>query len=161
MNTKLMKFTLVGLVVLALAVPVASADRGKGYGGCQSCAMKGGLEGKFFYKAGLITAHAEELGLSEQQKEEIENLAHEVKKSLIKQEADIDILAADIHKQLKERSIDVAAVNKLIDQKYELKKAKTKSVVEAIAKVKQSLSEEQYAKLKDLYKGKAHYGKKD
>ena len=41
-------------------------------------------------------------------------------------------------------------MNKLVDQKYDLKKAKTKTLVDAIAKLKGTLTKEQYDKLKEI-----------
>ena len=71
---------------------------------------------------------------------------------LIKQEADIQILSLDIMAKLHEYPVDVEAVNKTIDQKYDLKKAKAKNLVEAFAKLKGTLTSEQYDKLKSIWK---------
>ena len=62
----------------------------------------------------------------------------------------IDVLDIDIYDQLKKHSIDTEAVNVLIDQKYELKKATAIQAVGALAQLKSSLSEEQYEALKNL-----------
>lgn len=143
----------------------AQAGHEKG-GGCgKSCPfskMKGGdkqdgLDGKFLYKAHFILENVEELGLSDKQKEEIKNLKMDTKKNLIRQDAEIDVLALDIKQKMYESTIDTKAVNELIDQKYELKKAKAKASVEAIAKLKQILSDEQHKKMKAMFKtGKKH-----
>lgn len=168
MNRNLTKLIFLGMLALALAVPSAQAGHGKG-GDCgKSCPfgkMKGqdkkdGLDGKFLYKAHFILENAEGLGLSDKQKEEIKKLKMDTKKNLIRQEAEIDILALDIEQKMHGSSIDTKAVNELIDQKYELKKAKAKSSVEAIAKLKQSLSDEQHKKMKEIFKSdKGHPSK--
>ena len=136
------------VAALILASPVAFANYGGGHGQCNS--GDSGFEGKFFHKAHAIVEHGEEIGLTEEQLDGIRNMKYDVKKVLIKQDADIEILGIDIKRQLQERSFDTEAVNKLVDQKYDLEKAKAKFLVESIAKLKQSLSEEQWEKLKDL-----------
>jgi hypothetical protein len=44
----------------------------------------------------------------------------------------------------------VNAVNKLIDQKYEIKKSKMKMVVKSLSELKKILSKEQMEKLKSI-----------
>ena len=123
---------------------------------------KKGLDSKVLKKAHMILKNKEELGLSEEQVEKIKNLKIETKKSLVKQKAEIEILGIDIKAKLWEDAINTEAVNKLIDQKYELKKAKAKSLVEALASLKNILTDEQKTKLKEVYKsyGKEKSGKR-
>jgi Spy/CpxP family protein refolding chaperone len=161
MSLNLTRLMILVVVTVALVVPAAharhAAEGGFGHKGCpfsKEDGDKGGLDHTFFHKAHFILDHADELGLSEKQTEEIKNLKVDTKKNLIRQEAEIDILALDIKQRMYGPSIDTKAVNELVDQKYELKKAKAKSSVEAIAKLKQSLSEEQYKKMKETFKSK-------
>ena len=162
MNRNLTKLMFLGILTLALTVPSAQAAHGK-VGDCgKSCPfskMKGmdkndGLDGKFLYKAHFILENAEGLALSEKQQEDIKKLKMDTKKNLIRQDAEIEVLKIDIQQKLYEPVIDTNAVNQLIDQKYELKKAKAKSAVEAISKLKQSLSDEQSQKVKEMFKSK-------
>lgn len=51
-----------------------------------------------------------------------------------------------------QEATDIAAINKLIDEKYELEKARAKSLVKAYAELKGILTEEQKKRLKDLHK---------
>ena len=60
-------------------------------------------------------------------------------------------MAIDIMAKLKEHPIDLEAVNKLIDQKYEMKKAQIKSLVASYAKLKSILTEDQIKILKTLW----------
>ncbi len=64
--------------------------------------------------------------------------------------------------QLHEQVINIETVNQLIDQKYEAKKAKEKQAAGALAQLKSKLSDEQYQKMKDLFKAlKDDEGHKD
>lgn len=148
MNKTVEKSVGFAVAALLLTAPVALADHSRGgYG------HKGGdFESKFFLKAHLILENEGELGLTDTQKEEIRALKHNVKKSMVKQNAEIEILGLDISEQMHGTAIDLAAVNILVDQQYELEKAKAKSLILAITKLKQTLTEEQYGKLKGLYK---------
>ncbi len=149
------KLILAGMMVLALATPVALAKHaGHGRSQDEKSHSKAGLEEKFFGKAHMLLSHAKELGLSQEQEDKIINLKFETQKSLISKDAEIDILALTLKQSLHARTIQTDAVNQLIDQKYELKKEKTKSVVAAFANLKGLLTEEQYGKMKDLYSSK-------
>lgn len=110
-----------------------------------------GLEGMFFMKAHAILEHHEELGLSEDKVKAIKRLKLETKKMLIKQDAEIGIIRLDLMDQLHDYPIDVDAVNKLVDQKYELKKAETKNLVKAMAELKGTLTKDQYEKLRKIW----------
>ena len=155
MKTKFQKtaVSLGVLMFLALSVPglmpAASANHGYCHGGGRG--MKGNFEGMFFFKSHFLLENAEQLALTEKQQEEIQNLKLEVKKSLIKQEAEVEVVELDIAQRVHGKVIDTEAVNKLIDQKFELKKTELKFIVESMAKLKQILSDEQYAKMKELF----------
>ena len=113
---------------------------------------KGDIEDKLFCKAHLILENKEELGLSDEQVEKIKALKINAKKDTILKKAEIDIVALDIKAAMWKDPIDTAAVGKLLDKKYELKKEKAKSLIEAYAALKGTLTEEQKGKLKDIYK---------
>lgn len=151
MKTRFSK--LMAVITMALLVSAPAAFAGGSHGGHWG---KDDLKSKFFYKAKFILSHAEELGLSEEQKTGIEDLKYTAKKELIRQNADVEILALDIKRLLKERAINTEEVNKLIDQKYELKKEKAKYLVGVMAQLKQSLSDDQYQQMKDLKSGKGY-----
>lgn len=157
MNKTPLKFAAVLAALLMAAAPASLAG-----GGCGHCGKGGGdLKSKFFHKAHYIMSNAEELGLSEEQVKDIENLKYDVKKDMIQRGADIEVLGIDIKRLLMDKNINVETVNKMIDQKYELKKEKSKALVAALAELKNSLSDEQYQKLKDMWSGKktGYHGK--
>jgi len=108
----------------------------------------------FFYKAVVYLRHADEIGLTEDQVDKILKLKLAVKKEMIRKGADLAVLDLDLLTALREEKIDVKAVNLLVDQKFEVKKAMTKFSVQALADLKGILTPEQYAKMKDIWRGK-------
>lgn len=156
MNMKKKTIFMAALMSLMLTFGVAGAYAHGGRGG-------GDLEGKFFWKARMIQGHQQELGLSDAKADEIKALMLETKKNLIRQNAEIEVLDIEISEKLHAYPVDVQAVNDLIDQKFEAKKTKTKSLVDSFAKLKASLTQDQYTKLKELFKEGGtckHCGKK-
>ncbi len=105
----------------------------------------------FFHKAHFILKNGKDLGLTEEQVKTIISLKMDTKKDLIKKKADIEVISVDILSELFEDKVDVKNVNKLIDQKYEAKKELAKSLVASYAKLKETLTEEQLKKLKDIW----------
>ena len=71
---------------------------------------------------------------------------------MIRKKAEIDIVALDIKAAMRDEQINTGAIDKLIDRKYDLKKAKAKSLVGAYAAVNGILTDEQKSKLKSLWK---------
>lgn len=140
------------LAVFLVLTLVFSAAAIETYAGGMGGHGKKGLEDKFSCKAHMILMNKEELGLSDKQVAKIKDLKLKTKKDAIRKKAEIDILALDIKAAMYGDTIDTDAVNKLIDEKYELKKEKTKSLVAAYATLKGTLTDDQKAKLKDIYK---------
>lgn len=103
--------------------------------------------------ASLVLAHQAMLNLSGEQVAKIEDVDLKTRKAMIKAEADIKIMALDIQSEMKKDVIDIKEVNKLLDQKYALKKEKAKTGVGAYAAVKALLTPEQKSILKDLRDG--------
>lgn len=108
------------------------------------------LDKKFVNKVRLALKNQKELGLSDEQYEKLKTLKMNTKKGLIKRKAEIDIIGVDIKGNLCEDPIDKKSTNKLIDQKYELKKAKAKALVEAYAAFQTILTDDQKKKLKEI-----------
>ena len=141
-----MKKISVLLVVLSLVFTMDVFAGGK------SGDKKGGwdLDGKFYTMSGMIVKNAEELGLSEQQKEAVKEKKYALKKALVQSKAEIDLVCIDISKELWKDKIDVNAVNALVDKKYQLKADKTKAVIGAYGDLKNSLTVEQKETMKAL-----------
>ena len=141
---------IIGLVMtLSMAALPAHADRGHKGG-----SKDGDLESKFFWKASFLLSNQEEIGLTEEQITKIEQLQTDVKKSLIRKDAEIEVIALDIQSALKSDNADIEVISPLVDQKYDLKKQKTKDVIAAYVQLSNLLTEEQKAKKKALFSQK-------
>lgn len=140
------KAVLIVCLVLAMVVGLALGDAyagGHGKG-------KSDLASKLCRKAHLAVKNADELGLSDEQVDKIKDLKLATKKDVIKKKADIELIILDIKSMMCDDTINLDEINKLIDKKYEIKKAKAKSLVGSYAAFKNILSEEQQDKLKEL-----------
>ncbi|MBI4398786.1 MAG: hypothetical protein HY586_06645 [Candidatus Omnitrophica bacterium] len=142
-----------GFLAVALATGIPSSYAFHGSYGERSGSED--LAGKFFYKACGVLSQREALGLSDEQVNTLKNLKLDIQKNLIRQGAEIKILELELVSKLHNTPIDTGAVNKLIDQKYDLKKAVNKELVNAYAKLKSTLTEEQWAKFKELQYGRS------
>ncbi|MDA9101217.1 hypothetical protein N9K06_00930 [Omnitrophica bacterium] len=152
-DLNLKSISLLIIFILALAVPVYAGHGYAGdYAGCAYDGQKSALESKLFHKAHFILENRDEIGLSEEQADQIKAIKLDVKKGVIRQDAEIDVIKLDIMSLLQQETIDTAAVNKLIDEKYKIKKAKAKTLVDQYAKLKSVLTSEQHAAMKEIWK---------
>ena len=154
MNKKFITIVFLMLLGMAFSVSEASAKQCS-YSGHGTSYQSWDLKGKFSHKAYFMLDNQDELGLSEKQVQSIKDLKISVKKDMIRQEAEIEVIGIDLRSKLHGNPVDVNGTNDLVDKKYELKKTKTKGLVEAFAKLKSTLTQEQYDQLKDLYKQKS------
>jgi Spy/CpxP family protein refolding chaperone len=136
------------VLVLGLMQSISLADKRTGYD--HGKYKKKSVKEKFFKKVKKIYLYQVELNVTDEQLDQIHDLKIALKKDLIRKKAEMDIIKVDIRSMLREDEVDVGSVNKLVDQKYEIKKTKMKKVVEAYAKLKKILSKEQMDKLKDI-----------
>ncbi|MBU1863335.1 MAG: Spy/CpxP family protein refolding chaperone [Candidatus Omnitrophica bacterium] len=144
------KIAVVGLMVVfvvgcVISSSYAEGDKQKGH-------QDKGIEDTFYHKAHTIIMNQEELVLTDEQIAEIKALKLQTKKKLIREKAEIEIMGLDIKAALWEDTIDVTAVNALVDKKYERKKEKTKTLIAAYAQLKNMLTEEQKLSLKKIWK---------
>ncbi len=140
-----------GILILTATMLSPQVFAGHDHGGGK---MRGGesVSDIFFFKAHTLLKLEDKLGLSKEQAEAIKTLSTEVKKDVVRREAEIQVIKLDLFTHLRNETVDVKAVQALVDQKYEAKKSMEKSVVEAYAKLKGSITAEQWAKFKELKK---------
>ena len=153
MNKKILIGCLSVLVLgatISLSNAYAHGARGFNQGGYCGGGDEG-LAGMFFMKAHFILENKEALGLAEEKAEAIKQLKLETKKAMIRQNADLEIVSLDIMTELHAYPVDVKALNALLDRQYDLKKAEAKNMVVAIAKLKETLTPDQYAKMRSLW----------
>ncbi len=108
---------------------------------------KGKLEMKIMHILRGALKNKEELNLSNDQVSKLKSIKTDTKKELIKKQSEIDILKIDIKSFLHEDKINIEAVNKLIDSKYDIKKSKAKYLVVKLAEVKLILNNDQLKKI--------------
>ena len=142
------KVVVLGFVVFLISVFFTSAVYAEGR--MYEKGKKTDFSMKVLYKMHLAIVYQDELGLSDEQYKKIKALKIDTKKDLIKRKAEIELLGIDIKSKLSEDSVDIEGINKIIDQKYELKKAKAKALVEVCAKFKGILTAEQNKNLKKI-----------
>ena len=145
------KFMGVALVVFALFFSVLAAGvYARDYGKTKGHGWD--IKEKFSKKAHFFLKNQEELELSDEQIEKIKDLKIKAQKDIIRKNAELEILALDLKSGLWKDTINTNKVNKLIDKKYDLKKEKAKSLVNAYAALKNILTKEQKEKMKGLWK---------
>jgi len=110
------------------------------------------LEKKFMCKVIMLMSNEEEMDLTEDQVKNIKDLDFKTQKELIMTNAEIEVLGLEMNVLMKSDTLDTAAINNIIDKKYDLKKQKAKSLVAALAGIKSILTEEQKTKLREMYK---------
>ena len=151
MQMKMKKYLIVTMA-LALTVglmqSVSFADKGYGHG--ERVYQKKSIKAKFFKTVRLIYLYQDELKVSDEQLDKIKQLKVTLKKDLIQKKADIKVIKVDIRSLLHKDEVDLDAVNRLIDQKYEIKKAKSKMVVESYVNLKKVLTKKQMDNLKKI-----------
>jgi len=136
-------FMLVSMSSVSFAEYGCKRDQ-KGHG-------KKSMEDKFFMKVKMIYTHKDQIEVTEEQMDKIKDLKIALKKELIIKKAEVEVIALDITVGMHEDVINVEDINKLIDKKYDVKKAKMKSLIKACADLKNLLTEEQSAKLKEVF----------
>lgn len=153
------KILAVMLVAVFVLSTLAFTDSAHAWGkwGRKKCESKWSMEEKVMNKAKFMMKYEDEVGLSEEQVEKIKEIKMDTKKDLIKKKAEIDVVKVDIKSMLYDDKIDLDAVNQLIDKKYDLKKSKSKMLVKAYADLKSIPTDEQMAKMKEIWK--KHYKK--
>ncbi|MFH1798489.1 MAG: hypothetical protein ABH844_04005 [Candidatus Omnitrophota bacterium] len=151
-NFKTAAFLVFVFVFSALAVNAYAYDKGKFAKAGASKACHADFGQKFTGKAHLLLSKQEELGLTDEQAQQIKDLKIKMEKDSITKQAEIDLVDVDIKAEFWKDDIDVDAVNTLIDSKYELKKEKEKSTIIACVVLKSMLTEEQIQKMKQLCK---------
>ena len=143
----LMALVLSGGAAQAFAHGIPAMGGGNGYG-------RGGdpLARTFFKQVHFVMRSQEKLGLSEDQINAVRSLKLEVEKSLIRQKAETRVSEVEIESALRQDKVDAEALQKLIDEEYEGRKAQAKTLAAAYLKLKDTLTPEQQKSLQGLKK---------
>ena len=112
---------------------------------------------KFFHFAHSILENHEELGLSDEAVKKVRDLKIGTKKSLIRNRAEVELLMVDVISSLCQEKPDISAINKLIDKKFDIKKAGMKKLIASFVAVKKLLSKEQIKQVKAICKSEGYH----
>ncbi|MDP8299305.1 MAG: hypothetical protein P9L88_05335 [Candidatus Tantalella remota] len=147
MTKKFIVLPVLVLFLMCLIPQFAQADGGyKGGGGYH----QKGLDSKILYKAKFMLKNQDELGLSAEQVKKIKEVKIAVKKDTVKRNAEIELIKIDIKAKMYDDKLDVAGIDKLIDKKYDLKKAKAKALVQTCSDMRDILTEDQMKEFKAM-----------
>ena len=116
---------------------------------------------KFFHFAHLALENYEELGLSEDAVKKIRELKIGTKKSLIRNRAEAELLMVDVISKLHMEKPEISEINRLIDKKFDVKKAGMKKLIASFVAVKKLLSKEQIKQIKAICKSESHSQSKE
>ena len=116
---------------------------------------------KFFHFAHSILENHEELGLTDVDVKKVRDLKIGTKKSMIRNRAEVELLMVDIISSLYQEKPEISEINKLIDKKFEIKKAGMKKLIAAFVGIKKLLSKEQMKQIKAICKAEGHSQSKE
>ena len=116
---------------------------------------------KFFHFAHSILENHEELGLTDVDVKKLRDLKIGTKKSMIRNRAEVELLMVDIISSLYQEKPEISEINKLIDKKFEIKKAGMKKLIAAFVGIKKLLSKEQMKQVKAICKAEGHSQSKE
>ena len=116
---------------------------------------------KFFHFAHSILENHEELGLTDVDGKKVRDLKIGTKKSMIRNRAEVELLMVDIISSLYQEKPEISEINKLIDKKFEIKKAGMKKLIAAFVGIKKLLSREQIKQIKAICKSEGHSQSKE
>ena len=140
------------IVVFGVCMLVVPAHACSGKGREKSSHFS--LEEKVLKKAHFLMKNQEEIGLSDEQVESIKVVKMATKKALIKQGAEIELISLDMKSELYKDVVNEKALKKIVDKKYDLKKAKMNMLVDAYIKIKGELNDAQRQMMKEIWKKK-------
>ena len=116
---------------------------------------------KFFHFAHSILENHEELGLTDVDVKKVRDLKIGMKKSMIRNRAEVELLMVDIISSLYQEKPEISEINRLIDKKFEIKKAGMKKLIAAFVGIKKLLSKEQMKQVKAICKAEGHSQSKE
>ena len=146
---------------LFLSAPVFAREAKEGCSGGQhhlQTRCQGGnscpIGGKTVMKLHFILENKGDLKLTEDQIKTLKELKLQSEKDGIRQNADSRLFMLDLKSKLEEDKIDVEGANTLIDKGFSSMATAAKSNLEAYAKLNNVLTDDQRAKIKELWKEK-------
>jgi Spy/CpxP family protein refolding chaperone len=149
-NLVSLTLTMLGIVLFASSSDVYANHGGHKAG--YSCSGGWNLQEKIEHKVHFMKMHQEDIGLTDEQIETIIDLKRQAKKSAIIKGAEAEVLGIDFKAEMYNYPVDEAKMNAILDQKYEVKKSKTKELITIYAGIRNMLTEEQNDKMKEIWR---------
>lgn len=109
------------------------------------------ITGKIMKKAHFFLENQKALGLKEDQVKAIKAIKMDVKKTEIRQTAEMQVFYLDLKSKLSEPKVDEAGLNAMIDSMSSGMVASAKASVAQYVKLKSILSDEQMNKAKEIW----------
>lgn len=144
---KKLAILVMSLLIIIPSLTFANREHHQSEGGHEGFS----LEDKYFGKVHFLFQNKNELGLTEEQMEQIKNIKFDVKRAMIDAEAKKELAMLDIYQELYKDQPDVDKIDSLIDQKSTVKAGLSKTIVRSLLNTKAILTAEQQAKAKELY----------
>ena len=116
---------------------------------------------KFLHFAHSILENHEELGLTDVDVKKVRDLKIGTKKSMIRNRAEVELLMVDIISSLYQDKPEISEINKLVDKKFDIKKAGMKKLIAAFVGIKKVLSKEQIKQVKAICKSEGYHKSKE
>lgn len=150
-----MKKVLIALMLVGLLSTFSSADERRGMMGGHMGEMMKGMMGMgenpwFHHGVSMTLMNAEKLGLSDKQKEQLEDLKDKYTKEIIRQDAERQISEMDMDKILKADDTDLSKVKDALKKVEGIETQIRYIRIEAFTEARKVLTEEQKGKLKKL-----------
>jgi len=123
-------------------------DKGK------DCGSQCPIASKAMKKASFYLSQKDELKLSDDQVNTLKTTKADLEKSNIQMEAAMKTSMIDLEQKLSEETVDVEGLNAMIDKNMAGFAQGAKESIAAYAKIKTTLTDEQRAKAKELWKSK-------
>lgn len=108
------------------------------------------LEKMFLQRTHLLYKYKDELQLTEDQISKIKKLSLDIKKGLIRNSAELEVIELDMQGALMEEDIDTALLGSLIDNKNDVLKEKSKLIVSTYEALNEILTAEQISQITEL-----------
>lgn len=150
-----MKKVLIALMLVALLSAYSSADERRGMMGGHMGEMMKGMMGMgenpwFHHGVSMTLMNAEKLGLSDKQKDQLEDLKDKYTKEIIRQDAERQIAEMDVDALLKGDVIDLVKVKDALKKVEGIETQIRYIRIEAFTEARKVLTDDQRKKLKEL-----------
>ena len=124
----------------------------KSKGDCDKGGSECPIVSKLMKKAGFYLENADEIGLSEEQVNQIKAIKTDTKKEMILGGAQMEVSMLDMEDKMKADPVDAEGLNQIIDKNLAEMATGAKKTVQRYAALKQVLTADQKKKAKEIWR---------